>query len=108
MGFVKDRSSQSTGAWSKPHGWARSDLILVPRRGGLRFGKAGVETRPKALISLLFRLCALRCLNSARAIVSLFDREAFLRPDLHIVEGTVRSRSQGWPKATAGGGAQRP
>jgi len=38
----------------------------------------------------------------------LFDREAFLRPDLRIAKGSVRRRSQGWPQATAGGGAQRP
>jgi hypothetical protein len=34
--------------------------------------------------------------------------EPFLRPDLRLRRDRARSRSQGWPKATAGGGAQRP
>jgi hypothetical protein len=38
--------------------------------------------------------------------ISFFVRpEAFLRPDLQTAEGAVRSRGQGWPQATAAGGA---
>jgi len=35
----------------------------------------------------------------------LFDRERFFIPAMQIARGAERSRGQGWPKATATGGA---
>jgi hypothetical protein len=40
--------------------------------------------------------------------VSWFDLGPFLRPDLPRPSDSARRRRQGWPQATAGGGAKRP
>jgi len=40
--------------------------------------------------------------------VSWFDRRPFLRPDLQAHKSAARSGGQGWPQATAEGGAKRP
>jgi hypothetical protein len=59
----------------------------------------------KALELSPFQVACITLFKLGKNIRFFVRPEAFLRPDLQIVQSAVRSRSQGWPKATAAGGA---